>query len=203
MAQKRESLTPKWPEGHDRLGEILACAANLFYEQGYHATTIQDVADQVGLLKGSLYYYINSKEDLLYLTLEQVIENGDEYLASKLAQAEGPVDKLRLAIEAEIEYIIQNQVTVGLFLHEFHALSDCRRRKVIVKMHQFENRITDIVREGQAAGAFVDCDPRLIVYGILGMCNWIYRWYRSSQGINLDEIKSAFTHLILKGILKG
>jgi len=190
-------------ETRDRLAEILDAAAELFYKQGYHATTVQDVADQVGMLKGSLYYYIKSKEDLLYATLEQVITRGDDYLVHKLAGSKNPVDKLRLAMEAEIEYIIQNQVTVGLFLHEFHVLSSQRRRRILAKMRQFENRIVAIIEEGQAAGQFIDVNPRLAVYGILGMCNWIYRWYRRSRGMSLDEIKSVFTRMVLEGMVKA
>ncbi|MBI3949775.1 MAG: TetR/AcrR family transcriptional regulator [Acidobacteria bacterium] len=202
MVKARNELDGKSTVEGNRLEEILSVAAQLFYEQGYHATTIQDVADRVGMLKGSLYYYIRSKEDLLYTTLEQVIEKGDAYLASKLAQGKDPVEKLRLVTEAEIEYIIHNQVTVGLFLHEFHVLSARRRRKIISKMLEFEDRIVEVVKEGQAAGKFVDVDSRLAVYAILGMCNWIYRWYRDSRGINLDEVKSVFTRLILNGIVK-
>jgi AcrR family transcriptional regulator len=189
-------------EEGDRFEEILRAAAELFYEKGYHATTMQDVADRVGMLKGSLYYYIDSKEDLLYITLDHVIKKGDDYFLQKVASARDPVEKLRRAIEAEIEYVIRDQVTVGLFLHEFDTLSDRRRRRILARMRRFQNRYIEIVREGQAAGVFRELDPRLVVYGILGMCNWVYRWYRPDLGFTIRQIASVFTRLILEGLVR-
>lgn len=189
-------------EEGERFEEILRAAAELFYEKGYHATTMQDVADRVGMLKGSLYYYIDSKEDLLYITLDQVIKKGDDYFLQKVASARDPIEKLRRAIEAEIEYVIRDQVTVGLFLHEFDTLSDRRRRRILARMRRFQNRYIEIIREGQAAGVFRELDPRLVVYGILGMCNWVYRWYRPDLGFPLEQITAVFTRLILDGIVK-
>ncbi|GBC81802.1 HTH-type transcriptional repressor KstR2 [bacterium HR10] len=189
-------------EEGERFEEILRAAAELFYEKGYHATTMQDVADRVGMLKGSLYYYIDSKEDLLYITLDQVIKKGDDYFLQKVTSARDPIEKLRRAIEAEIEYVIRDQVTVGLFLHEFDTLSDRRRRRILARMRRFQNRYIEIIREGQAAGVFRQLDPRLVVYGILGMCNWVYRWYRPDLGFTPEQITAVFTRLILDGIVK-
>lgn len=203
MALAKERLKRRPGEEGDRFEEILKAAAELFYEKGYHATTMQDVADRVGMLKGSLYYYIDSKEDLLYITLDQVIKKGDDLFLQRVASAPDPVEKLRRAIEAEIEYVIRDQVTVGLFLHEFDTLSEQRRRRILARMRRFQNRYIEIIREGQAAGVFRDLDPRLAVYGILGMCNWVYRWYRPDLGFTLQEITSVFTNLVMKGILRA
>jgi AcrR family transcriptional regulator len=200
MVLAKGQLRKRADEG-TRFDEILSAAAELFYEKGYHATTMQDVADRVGMLKGSLYYYINSKEDLLYITLDQVIKKGDDYFTQKVASEKDPVEKLRRAIEAEIEYVIRDQVTVGLFLHEFDTLSDLRRKRILARMRRFQDRYIKIIREGQAAGVFRELDPRLAVYGILGMCNWVYRWYRAELGFSLEQITSVFTNLILDGIL--
>jgi len=198
----RERARRRAPEESHRFEEILRAAAELFYEKGYHATTMQDVADRVGMLKGSLYYYIDSKEDLLYITLDHVIKKGDDYFLQKVASARDPIEKLRRAIEAEIEYVIRDQVTVGLFLHEFDTLSERRRRRILARMRRFQDRYIEIIREGQAAGVFRELDPRLAVYGILGMCNWVYRWYRPDLGFTLEQITTVFTNLILEGIVK-
>ncbi len=202
MVTARERVRRRAPGGGNRFEDILRAAAELFYEKGYHATTMQDVADRVGMLKGSLYYYIDSKEDLLYITLDQVIKKGDDYFLQKVASARDPIEKLRRAIEAEIEYVIRDQVTVGLFLHEFDTLSERRQRRILARMRRFQNQYIEIIREGQAAGVFRELDPRLAVYGILGMCNWAYRWYRPDLGFTLKQITTVFTSLILDGIVK-
>ena len=99
-----------------RLEEVLQSAANIFFAKGFHATTIEDVARDVGILKGSLYYYIKSKDDLLFRLLLAGIEDGDAYIARHIDPDGDPVEQLERAIRAQIDYIIQNRVPFGLFL---------------------------------------------------------------------------------------
>ena len=83
-----------------RTKEIIAAAAKLFKEKGYHATTIQDVADEVGMLKGSLYYHIKSKEELLYLVtkepIRELIERQKRLMESDLSPQQKIVEFIRL-----------------------------------------------------------------------------------------------------------
>lgn len=185
-----------------RRGEILASAAKIFYAKGYHATTIEDVARDVGMLKGSLYYYIKSKEDLLYELLLNVIEQGDANVAERIASATDPVGKLRRALEGEIDHIIRNQVRVGLFLHEFGTLSGRRQRRVQEAMLRYQNRFVEIVQEGQAGGVFLGGDPWLVVNAMLGMCNWIYRWYHGEHKPGLELVQKTFIEILMNGVLK-
>src|SRR5215469_2767490 len=100
-----------------RLEEVLQSAANIFFAKGFHATSIEDVARDVGMLKGSLYYYIKSKEDLLFQLLLAGIEDSDAYIAQHIDPRGDPVEQLERAIRAQIDYTIQNKVPFGLFLH--------------------------------------------------------------------------------------
>lgn len=185
-----------------RLEEVLNSAAKIFFSKGFHGTTIEDVARDVGMLKGSLYYYIKSKEDLLYRILCTVIEQGDAHIAKHIGPAGDSVVHLKRAIEAQIDYIIENRVRVGLFLHEFETLSGKRRQKVVALMTRYNNRFVEIVRRGQAQGKFADGDPVLIVNGFLGMINWIYRWFHAGDPTEPEEIKRIFVRMIMKGLAK-
>jgi len=100
-----------------RLEEVLQSAANIFFAKGFHATTIEDVASDVGMLKGSLYYYIKSKDDLLFRLLLAGIEDGDAHIAGHIDHDGDPVEQLERAIRAQIDYIIEHRVPFGLFLH--------------------------------------------------------------------------------------
>jgi AcrR family transcriptional regulator len=187
----------------NRFEEVLNSAANLFYTKGFHGTTIEDVARDVGMLKGSLYYYINSKEDLLYQLLLTVIERGDEYIAKRVDASGEPVEQLQKAIEAQIDLIIENQVRVGLFFHEFDTLPVKRQQKVLAVMNRYNNRFVELVRKGQEHGKLTEGEPWLVVNGLLGMCNWIYRWHHADHPTDVTEVKRAFVGMIMKGIVKA
>jgi AcrR family transcriptional regulator len=185
-----------------RLEEVLQSAANIFFAKGFHATSIEDVARDVGMLKGSLYYYIKSKDDLLFQLLLAGIEDGDAFIARQIDVAGDPVEQLERAIRAQIDYIIQNKVPFGLFLHEFDSLSGKRQHKLISVMSRYNSRFVDLVRRGQQQGQLIDGEPWLIVNGILGMCNWLYRWYDTDHVSGPEQIKQVFLRMILSGIQK-
>jgi len=191
-----------------RLEEVLQSAANIFFAKGFHATTIEDVASDVGMLKGSLYYYIKSKDDLLFRLLLAGIEDGDSHIAGHIDPAGDPVEQLERAIRAQIDYIIEHRVPFGLFLHEFDSLSGKRQHKLISVMSRYNNRFVELVRKGQEQGKLIEGEPWLIVNAILGMCNWLYRWYddvpsaSNQAGSDPEHVKEVFLRLILHGLHK-
>jgi AcrR family transcriptional regulator len=185
-----------------RLEEVLHSAANIFFAKGFHATSIEDVARDVGMLKGSLYYYIKSKEDLLFQLLLAGIEDGDAYIAQHINPQGEPLEQLERAIRAQIDYIIEHKVPFGLFLHEFDSLSGKRQHKVISVMSRYNNRFVELVKRGQAQGKLIDGEPWLIVNGILGMCNWLYRWYDPEQISSPERVKQVFVNMLFSGLRK-
>lgn len=185
-----------------RLEEVLQSAANIFFAKGFHATSIEDVARDVGLLKGSLYYYIKSKDDLLFRLLLAGIEDSDAFIAQHIDPQGDPVEQLERAIRAQIDYIIEKRVQFGLFLHEFDSLSGKRQHKLISVMSRYNSRFVDLVRRGQEQGKLIDGEPWIIVNGILGMCNWLYRWYDTDQIPDPEQVKQVFLRMILQGIRK-
>ena len=186
-----------------RLEEVLQSAANIFFAKGFHATSIEDVARDVGMLKGSLYYYIKSKDDLLFRLLLAGIEDGDAFIARQIDPEGDPVEQLERAIRAQIDYIIQNRVPFGLFLHEFDSLSGKKQHKLISVMSQYNSRFVELVRRGQEQGRIIEGEPWIIVNGILGMCNWLYRWYDTDEISDPEQVKQIFLRMLLQGIHKG
>lgn len=185
-----------------RMTEILDSAAKFFYTKGYHATSIEDVARDVGMLKGSLYYYIKSKEDLLYGLLLDVIKQGTGGVEEALEGVKDPVERLEKGIEQHVEHIIRNQVRVGLFLHEFDSLTGRRKQRVQESRKEYQKIFTGIIKDGQASGVFISGDPDLLVNAMLGMCNWICRWYHQENSPKLEVVKKTFVGLIKGGIVK-
>ncbi len=186
-----------------RLEAVLRSAANIFFAKGFHASSIEDVARDVGMLKGSLYYYIKSKDDLLFQLLLAGIEDGDAYIAQNIDPKGDPVEQLERAIRAQIDYIIQNKVPFGLFLHEFDSLSGKRQHKLTAVMSRYNNRFVELVQKGQQQGKLMKGQPWIIVNGMLGMCNWLYRWYDADHLSDTEQIKQIFLDVVFKGIRKA
>ncbi|MGB2627216.1 MAG: TetR/AcrR family transcriptional regulator [Candidatus Acidiferrum sp.] len=185
-----------------RLEAVLRSAANIFFAKGFHATSLEEVARDVGMLKGSLYYYIKSKDDLLFQLLLAGIEDGDAYIEKQIDPTGDPVEQLERAIRAQIDYIIQNKVPFGLFLHEFDSLPGKRQHKLTAVMSRYNNRFVELVQKGQHQGKLMKGEPWIIVNGMLGMCNWLYRWYDIDHISDTEQIKQVFLDVIFKGICK-
>lgn len=191
------------PPTNDRIDEILDCAATLFFRKGYHNTSIEDIAREVGMLKGSLYYYIDSKEDVLYDILQGVMEQAQSAMQKAIVGVSDPAEQLRRGLDQQIEVIIRNQVRVGLFLHEFNALSSRKQQRIQEARRKYQELFVGILKRGQSSGVFVQGDPNLLTNAVMGMCNWIYRWYRPETSPTLDTVKHTFIGLVMGGILVG
>src|SRR3954454_17402777 len=134
-----------------RHDEILEAAARVFHEKGYESTSIQDIADAVGILKGSLYYYIDSKEDLLYEILEGI--HAEALESVRKAPAEGaPLQRIRAFVAAHIRHNAENLVKMALFFQDFRSLGEERRRSIVAERDAYEQFLRDLIRDGQAAG---------------------------------------------------
>jgi TetR/AcrR family transcriptional regulator, cholesterol catabolism regulator len=150
-----------------------------------------------------LYYYIKSKDDLLFQLLLAGIEDSDAYIAGQIDSAGDPLEQLERAIRAQIDYIIKNRVQFGLFLHEFDSLSGKRQHKLISVMSRYNSRFVELVKRGQEQGKIIEGEPWVIVNGILGMCNWLYRWYDTDEITDPEQVKQIFLCMLLQGIRRS
>ena len=183
-----------------RYAEILQAAARIFHERGYSATTVQDVANAVGILKGSMYYYIDTKEDLLAEVVENVHERALEQLEVSKAVEGDVFDRLRAFIEGHAIFNMQNTVEIGVFLQEFRNLNPKRRHEIVAVRDSLEMCVRDLLREGQATGALhPDLDPKLTAMGIFGMLNGTYQWNRSDGQESPETIASQRADVLLRG----
>jgi AcrR family transcriptional regulator len=132
---------------------VLATAARMFFERGYAATTTQDIGSALGLLKGSIYYYISSKEELLYEIIEQYHDDTRVYFERILESDAKPLDKLRELITVETAHTASNLTKSSLFYTEWRSLSPERQRPILVERARHENAVEQWIRAAQSAGA--------------------------------------------------
>jgi len=198
-APQRRSADRKPRE--ERWSEIVKVATDVFYEKGYEASTLQDIGDRLGMLKGSLYYYIQTKEDLLYAIVSEVFETGLSNI-ERLAAGEGSaLERLRNVIIGHIEHECANLAGTAVLLHEFGSLPEARRIEVIGEGHAYRATLIDLLESGQKEGVIrSDLDPKLASLSILGSVNWAYRWYEPHGEYTPREIGVQFADLIIRGL---
>jgi AcrR family transcriptional regulator len=184
----------------NKLTDILAAATRLFQQKGYHATSMQDIADAVGLQKGSLYHYISGKEDLLVVIIQDAIGQYNERLAEVKAMDLPVRERLELAIHYHLKGIADNLGMLTIFLRESYALNEEQQRRISVDSARYNQMFEDLYREGIASGEVRDLDPKLVARTVLGACNWFYRWYDPNGEKSIDELANFFSDLCFTGI---
>jgi len=187
----------------DRWQEILDAALALFHARGYHATSMQDLADAVGLQKGSLYHYIRSKEDLLYPLIEQALTGYVRDLEAIVAAGGSAGERLRRAVTAHVERVARFGDMMSVFISEGRHLRPGELERVRALAGRYRRMLEDLIREGVAVGEFRTADPALATLAVLGACNWLPQWYRPDGRATPAEIAAEFVALFLEGLTGG
>lgn len=184
----------------DRLVEIMEASVKLFAKKGYHATSISDISEAVGLGRGALYYYIQSKEDLLWEIHNWRVDPLLQATIQLEQQPLTPEEKLRALSRQLIETITTYLPYMIVFYREIGALSPERFAKLVEKRRAYEDSIERILREGVRRGDWEIENPRMCVLAFLGMYNWTFQWYNPQGPMKPDEIADTFFQLFLNGI---
>jgi AcrR family transcriptional regulator len=184
-----------------RQSEILDAAARVFHERGYESTSIQDIAESVGILKGSLYYYIESKEDLLYGILQGVHVEALKNIDLTNAVEGDALQKIRFFVAAHITFNAENLVKMGVFFQDFRSLGEERRRIIVDERDVYDRFLRSLIADGQRAKLVCpDIDPKLMALGILGATNWIYHWYQPGGEKPVREVAGALADFVVAGL---
>src|SRR3981189_1476756 len=186
--------------------EILRAAARFFQQQGYDATSMNDVAAALKLSKGGLYHHFQSKDEILFEIMNHAMEITQELVIAPVRRIVGPEERLRALIRLHIEVVLSprdREITV--MLHENHPLPPALRKRINSRkkdyVHFVENLIANVQKaEGQKepqrprqTGSQVS--PRAAAFALLGMINWIYQWYKPEGALQTQNLIPQFTDL--------
>ncbi|GIK53653.1 MAG: TetR/AcrR family transcriptional regulator [Planctomycetaceae bacterium] len=181
---------------------ILRSAAAAFRRKGYYGTSMEDISEQLLMTKGSLYYYFNDKEDILFACHDFSLDRVLEKLAEVQKSSEKPAAKLRSLIQGLVDVMIDELQGSALAL-DFSALSEPKLQKIIKKRDEFERGMRAIIQDGVRQGEFRKFDAKLASFAILGSINWISRWYRPEGQFHAREIGKLFSDLFIDGLVNG
>ena len=181
-----------------RRAELTRAAARLFAEKGYHGTSVGDLAEALGLQKGSLYTHIDSKAELLW----EVAREGAEAFHAALdgVPEDGPVlDRIQAAMRAHLRVVAEQLDIATVFVREWRYLEGDRLEQFVAERRRYEERVRALFREGREHGQLrTDLDDSMAALLSLSAANWAYTWLR--PGADTDALADRFTALLLDGM---
>ena len=187
----------------DSRQEILRTAARLFQQQGYDATSMNDVAAALKLSKGGLYHHFQSKDEILFNLMNHAMDITQQRVIDGVRSIADPEERLRMLIRRHIEVVMSvrdREITV--MLHENHPLPPAMRRRINARkkdyVHFVESLISEVQRVRPSQGSVT---PRAAAFALLGMINWIYQWYRPEGTLDEESLVRQYTEVFFAGAL--
>ncbi|MGQ0629486.1 MAG: TetR/AcrR family transcriptional regulator [Sporichthyaceae bacterium] len=182
----------------NRDADVVDAAIRVFYSKGYAGSTIQDVADAVGVLKGSLYHYISSKEDLLFRILQESHVQARATMAEVAALEVTPLERLRIYLERIHHWYLTNVERVSVYLNQQHHLTGDNEAQMRASAREFEHYLRELLAEAKSDGALrPDLDLKLAAFFILGALNSLPNWFHPDGEYSPDHVASEFSAMAL------
>ena len=186
---------------HDiKLDQIVHRSASLFDSRGYHQTSMADIAEDVGIKKPTLYHYVTSKEEILFLIHQEFV---DLLFAAQERRDEvgGRPDELLLGVMTDILSLMRTHRShVRVFFEHHRELPERYEATITERRDAYFDMICSIIARGNDQGVLNVPDVRLVALAIFGMCNWAYTWYRVDGGMTTEEIGAQFWGWLANGI---
>lgn len=188
-----------------RQQELLRIAADLFAERGYVATTVRDIADEAGILSGSLYHHFDSKESMIDAILSGFIEETLSGYEAVIAEGKGPTETFKGLIQASLDGMVGNRSAILIYQNEARFLAAEPRFAYLGNAHRkFERIWTEVLKRGVKSGEFREgIDPKL-VYRLVRDAVWTApRWYRPGGSPKLEKIAEQYLAVLVDGVAKS
>ena len=182
--------------------EIFEHAMTLFERNGFHRTSMNEIAEACGVTKPTLYYYFRNKSHLLETLYEDITRDFFEQVAA-MSASDAPADqRLHLLIARQVAYNIGNRRFLSIFWRERHQLDDAARKSLAQIERNFEAMVQNIVDAGLADGSFTASDPKVATYAVLGLLSTVHRW---AEYVDSDpqQIANQLASLALQGLTGG
>ena len=181
--------------------EVLRIAADKFGRQGYQATTLDEIAAEVGISRAAFYLYFPSKEELLRRMYSQVIATSQAAIEQIVAEDLPVPEKLRRIIRHQVRYMATNIPLLQVFFSEIFNLRPELGQWVRRANRAFGEVIERVVKEGVQKGELIPLHPKRFTYALMGMCNWMHRWYRPGREWTPDTVAEEFIRILETGYL--
>ena len=192
------------PKRQIRYPEIVKVAAVLISRNGYKETSCQEIAERAGIHKSTFFYYFRNKEELLLRILETSIDEVSSDLKKIINNNElKPEEKLKKALDNHLISMIGYLDNVNIYFYESRNLPEQYKKIYIKKRKKYEKYFKRIMEEMKASGYFSGLDTKIVTFCLLGMLNWVPKWYKNEGSFNIKQISDIFYKVITKTASKG
>jgi AcrR family transcriptional regulator len=183
----------------EKLEVILRSAAAIFAEQGYHQASIRAIARDTRISLSGLYYYFQSKEELLFLIQDHALGRLLDEIERRLEGVEDPLTRIRTFIDGHLRFFAGNMTEMKVLSHEAQSLTGHFRAQVNAKKRRLTEIVTETLAELRPEGQL---DLRVSTFALFGMMNWLYNWYRPERDVPVSVRDDNVTRLYLGGFLQ-
>jgi TetR/AcrR family transcriptional regulator, cholesterol catabolism regulator len=186
---------------HDRrLAEVLKHAARIFWEKGYEGASMRDLSRATGMSLAGLYYYFESKEELLYLIQKHTFTTIMEQVRERLAESSDPEERVRIFIGNHLEYFLANKEAMKVLTHEDERLKNGRGAEIRAIKREYYRICLELMEDLRRAKG-LQFSGRLAVLSLFGMINWIYTWHNPRVDAGAKVLARQMGDLFLSGVL--
>lgn len=197
----KEENTPIEADG--RAAEVYRTAAQIMLRKGYDATSVSDIAAALGITKAGLYHYISGKTQLLFDIMRFGLDELDREVVSPAREIKDPLERLRFMIVAHAGIVTRGLGAVTILVDEARALTPAQNRKVTRWKRIYFDLLRGTLDEIKAAGKLRDVDTTVATFSILGMVNWMSRWYQPEGRLSVAEIAQQVADMAMHGLLRS
>jgi AcrR family transcriptional regulator len=188
---------------NERLAEVYRTAAQIILRKGYDATSINDIANALGMTKAGLYHYINGKKELLFDIMNFGLDELDEEVVTPAHSIADPSERLRFIIASHAQLVTRGQGAITILVDEITALPPAQNRIITRRKREYFNGLRDLLNELKAKGRLNDVDTTAATFSLLGMVNWLSRWFRQDGDLTQEQVAEQIVKIALNGLLRS
>jgi TetR/AcrR family transcriptional regulator, cholesterol catabolism regulator len=187
---------------NERLAEIYRTAAQIILRKGYDATSVNDIANALGMTKAGLYHYINGKKELLFDIMNFGLGELDEEVATPAKAISDPAARLRFIVDAHARLVTRGQGAITILVDEVTALTPAQQRKITQSKRAYFDFLRGTLDELQAAGKMQDVNTTAAAFSLLGMINWLSRWFQQNGALNEEQAAEQIVKIAFHGLMR-
>lgn len=185
-----------------RKSQIIDTATSLFHEKGYHETSLDDIADRVGFTKPAIYYYFNSKDDILFAIVDSIVESALKRIRDIARQEGSAAERLHELLAENTSVILENIEANTVFYNSRGFLTEERERDVREREREYTGVVRDLYVEGVRAGELLDIDATVATSTLLGASIWSYRWFAPQGRLSREQVARDVATLLMNGFTR-
>ena len=186
-----------------RAADVYRTAAAIILQKGYDATSVNDIANAVGITKAGLYHYIHGKTQLLFDIMQYGLDELEREVGEPAKKIRDPEARLRFMIETHARIVTRGHGAVTILVDEARALTPLQNRQITRRKRAYFDFLRATLRELQEQGTLRKVDITVAAFSLLGVINWVSRWYQPGGALDEKQIAGQIADIAFNGLIRG